>query len=888
MKSVFTILATLVFMSPAISQNVGIGTTTPTSKLEVVGKIKADSVLTTKIQITDTSRGAGKVLKSDSVGLASWGTVSGIDILSTSPAPSLNCPVVAGSIATGNFPLSIALSGNYAYVANPGSSTMQVININNPALPVIAGSVAMGTSPVSVAVSGNYAYVTHVASPTMKVVNISNPASPVVVGSVATNYSYAVAVSGNYVYVGNSSNSSGGMQVINVSNPASPIVVGSVATGNESNSIAVLGNYAYVANSGSNTMQVIDISNPASPIVVGSVVTGNRPISVAVSGNYAYVVNYNSNTMQVINISNPASPIVVGSVVTGNAPNSVAVSGNSAYVVNSNNNNMKVINISNPASPVVVGSVLTGSVPNFVAILGNYAYVANSSSNTMQVINLLCNLNYIITVNPSTGQTTALPLSWNTSGLNISNANVGNVGIGTTTPKRTFIVKNDSLLVNAVVAELASGNADANFHLVTTKGDNANSNGAVVTKIGMLYGDDVNAMNSFVRFHRGSGTSNGFISFSTNNDVERMRVDAGGNVGIGTTAPAQKLEVSGTTKTTGLQTNSFQIISTNTNGYILKSDATGNATWVNANTVETDPKVGTLTSNKMPKWNGSTLADGIVFDDGTNIGIGTITPAQKLDVAGTIKSTSLQITSGATNGYVLKSDASGNASWVNANTIETDPKVGTLTSNKIPKWNGITLADGLIFDNGTNIGIGTITPGSVLHLQSTNLSDVPRGDIILSRYWNNNTDTRASSIFHYNNTTTNSDNLAFGVAGNGGLNTSPNAISQIKMVIQANGNVGIGTDAPAVTLDVNGGIKTKYSGSAMTSVTVGVTTPYQVSIPTLPAGWDYTNTVVLLSPADGVAGNVQKVRLTSLTNIDVYYQALQTGGVRFNWIIFKM
>ena len=227
-------------------------------------------------------------------------------------------------------------------------------------------------------------------------------------------------------------------------------------------------------------------------------------------------------------------------------------------------------------------------------------------------------------------------------------------------------------------------------------------------------------------------------------------------------------------------------------------------------------------------------------------------------------------------------------SWVNANTIETDPKVGTLTSNKIPKWNGITLADGLIFDNGTNIGIGTITPGSVLHLQSTNLSDVPRGDIILSRYWNNNTDTRASSIFHYNNTTTNSDNLAFGVAGNGGLNTSPNAISQIKMVIQANGNVGIGTDAPAVTLDVNGGIKTKYSGSAMTSVTVGVTTPYQVSIPTLPAGWDYTNTVVLLSPADGVAGNVQKVRLTSLTNIDVYYQALQTGVVRFNWIIFKM
>jgi hypothetical protein len=45
---------------------------------------------------------------------------------------------------------------------------------------------------------------------------------------------------------------------------------------------------------------------------------------------------------------------------------------------------------------------------------------------------------------------------------------------------------------------------------------------------------------------------------------------------------------------------------------------------------------------------------------------------------------------------------------------ETDPKIGALSSNYIPKWNGSTLANGLIYDNGTSVGIGTTSPGSRL------------------------------------------------------------------------------------------------------------------------------------------------------------------------------
>ena len=45
------------------------------------------------------------------------------------------------------------------------------------------------------------------------------------------------------------------------------------------------------------------------------------------------------------------------------------------------------------------------------------------------------------------------------------------------------------------------------------------------------------------------------------------------------------------------------------------------------------------------------------------VGIGTMTPTSKLDVVGTGTFQGIRILSGASNGYVLTSDASGNARW---------------------------------------------------------------------------------------------------------------------------------------------------------------------------------------------------------------------------------
>lgn len=102
-------------------------------------------------------------------------------------------------------------------------------------------------------------------------------------------------------------------------------------------------------------------------------------------------------------------------------------------------------------------------------------------------------------------------------------------------------------------------------------------------------------------------------------------------------------------------------------------------------------------------------------------------------------------------------------------------------------------------------------------------------------------------------------------------------------------NVGIGTATPATTLDVNGGTRIKYSGSAILNVTgTGSAAVVYVPITALPADWDFTNTLVLVSVADGISGIIYATKLTSTTNIQLFFEANASGPTRFNYIVFKL
>lgn len=150
-----------------------------------------------------------------------------------------------------------------------------------------------------------------------------------------------------------------------------------------------------------------------------------------------------------------------------------------------------------------------------------------------------------------------------------------------------------------------------------------------------------------------------------------------------------------------------------TNGQILQTNGAGATSWVTpAAVTETDPQVSSTTTNYVPRWNGTTLVDGVIRDDATNVGIGVAPSAgNKLDVNGKIRTTNFQMTNGATNGYVLQSDAAGNGSWVQNPLNTLSLARVNLTANQTlttAGWQKINF-DNETFDTGNEFAAGRFT-----------------------------------------------------------------------------------------------------------------------------------------------------------------------------------
>jgi len=149
------------------------------------------------------------------------------------------------------------------------------------------------------------------------------------------------------------------------------------------------------------------------------------------------------------------------------------------------------------------------------------------------------------------------------------------------------------------------------------------------------------------------------------------------------------------------------------NGDVLQSNGAGSTSWVAPSTLsitETDPQVSSATSNTVPKWNGTTLVDGIIKDDGTNVGIGTTaTTGNKLEVSGKTKTTDFQMTNGAAANYILQSDATGNGSWVIAPNNTLSVVRTNLSANQALTTAGWQLLNfnTVVFDSNAEFNTGT-------------------------------------------------------------------------------------------------------------------------------------------------------------------------------------
>lgn len=116
--------------------------------------------------------------------------------------------------------------------------------------------------------------------------------------------------------------------------------------------------------------------------------------------------------------------------------------------------------------------------------------------------------------------------------------NNGNVGIGTPAPQAKFDVGAfiDNEQLGSILGRLTEGNTTGTGTFLGVKGygtQSYNYNGKGFAIEHNFYG----VTNSSINFFRGSGMSGGFISFNTNENSEKMRINANGNVSIGTVDP---------------------------------------------------------------------------------------------------------------------------------------------------------------------------------------------------------------------------------------------------------------------------------------------------------------------------------------------------------------
>ena len=421
--------------------------------------------------------------------------------------------------------------------------------------------------------------------------------------------------------------------------------------------------------------------------------------------------------------------------------------------------------------------------------------------------------------------------------------NSGHVGIGITNPAARLTVNGNTVLGGATqITPLGGG---GNLIVMT---DNE----------GNLYSTSTSAV---IPEAMPVGTSGQTIRHDGSAWVANSNIfNNGTNVGVGKTNPAQKLDVSGSIQSTG------DFISSASSVY-LKSNSGTNTVFrgVRANTAWSDSvnaqwfQVGASSDNiaftalsgtsaarmafitnafHVVTSAGSAAPVGLfdisngstklfnVLNNG-NVGIGITNPSARLNVSGnTLLGGATQITAlGGSGNAIVMTDNTGNLYATSTSAIIPEAMPVGTSGQTIRHDGSAWVANSNIFNNGTNVGLGTATPGARLEIvdSKTHVSGSLAGtDSILRIFnsWQSDTVGKGAAITFEDNyyfsgspvrTTRAGIKGGTELAGNNAEgflafytdSSGANSLTE-RMRINSAGNVGIGITNPSARLNVSG------------------------------------------------------------------------------------